>query len=69
MENHFIEWFIRNLYRNFGQNFRLDTKQEQLKYAEIILDFSYFKISEAQDKRIEESPVRFDQFLLDLAGC
>lgn len=28
-----------------------------VKYAEIILDFSYFKISEAQDKKIEESAV------------
>lgn len=35
--------------------YRLEKKQDQIKYAEIIMDFSYFKISEAQEKKIEEN--------------
>lgn len=37
--------------------YRLEKKLDQVKYAEIILDFSYFKISQAQEKKIEESSV------------
>lgn len=36
---------------------RLDQKTDQVKYAEIKLDFSYFKISTVQDKKIEDDPV------------
>lgn len=36
---------------------RLEKKQDQIRYADVILDFSYFKISEAQDKKIEENAV------------
>ena len=38
--------------------FRLATKEDQRKYGEIILDFSYFKSSEFCDQRIENNPVR-----------
>lgn len=40
-----------------SSSYRLEKKQEQVKYAEIILDFSYFKISEVQDRKIEDDPV------------
>lgn len=36
---------------------RFENKQDQIKYADIIMDFSYFKISEAQEKKIEKSSV------------
>lgn len=35
----------------------MEKKSDQVKYAEIILDFSYFKISAAQDKKIEDDAV------------
>lgn len=41
----------------FMHYFSLEKKSDQLKYAEIILDFSYFKISTVQDKKIEDDPV------------
>uniref|UniRef100_A0A1B0GJP1 WASH complex subunit 5 n=2 Tax=Lutzomyia longipalpis TaxID=7200 RepID=A0A1B0GJP1_LUTLO len=41
--------------------FKLNTKEEQTKYAEIILDFRYFKISDVQDQKIEN-----DEALQDL---
>lgn len=59
----------RRLIQKFYENFRLETKQLQTKYAEIILDFSYFKISEAQDKKIEESSVGVDQHKNVLHMC
>lgn len=34
--------------------YSLETKEDQIKYSEIILDFKYFKICNAQDKRIED---------------
>ncbi|GAB0089631.1 WASH complex subunit homolog 5 [Sergentomyia squamirostris] len=40
--------------------FRLSTKEEQVKYAEIILDFKYFKISDVQDDKIENDEVLQD---------
>lgn len=36
---------------------RLETKQLQQKYGEIIMDFSYFKVAEAQEARIENNEV------------
>lgn len=36
---------------------RLENKPDQIKYADIIMDFSYFKISEAQEKKIEKTSV------------
>lgn len=41
-------------------NFRLESKAEQQKYAEVIMDFSYLKIAEAQDLKIEEDPALQD---------
>jgi len=38
--------------------FRLATKEHQRNYGEILLDFSYFKIAEAANARIENNPVR-----------
>ncbi|XP_057658318.1 WASH complex subunit 5 [Diorhabda carinulata] len=35
--------------------YRLDTKQDAQKYCDIILDFSYFKISEIHEERIENN--------------
>lgn len=43
-----------NLYFVYKLN-RLEKKQDQIKYGDIIMDFRYFKISEAQEKRIEEN--------------
>uniref|UniRef100_A0A1B6MUI7 WASH complex subunit strumpellin n=2 Tax=Graphocephala atropunctata TaxID=36148 RepID=A0A1B6MUI7_9HEMI len=40
--------------------FRFDTKQDQQKYAGLILDFAYFKASEEIDKKIENSVVLQD---------
>jgi WASH complex subunit strumpellin len=37
--------------------YRLETKENLQKYGEIILDFSYFQISEVQDRKIENDPV------------
>lgn len=37
--------------------FRLETKEDQTKYEDIVLDFGYFKISEAQEVKIENSNV------------
>ncbi|KAI8126229.1 putative WASH complex subunit strumpellin [Lucilia cuprina] len=36
--------------------FRLETKVDQQKYGEVIMDFSYLKIAEAQDLKIEQNP-------------
>ena len=33
--------------------FRLETKQDQTNYGELIIDFSYFKISDSFDRKIE----------------
>ncbi|XP_064546230.1 WASH complex subunit homolog 5 [Drosophila montana] len=35
--------------------YRLETAADRQKYGEIILDFSYFKVAEAHEKKIEES--------------
>ncbi|KAJ8943604.1 hypothetical protein NQ318_006606 [Aromia moschata] len=35
--------------------YRLETKQDAQKYANIIMDFSYFKIAEAHEQKIENS--------------
>ncbi|XP_061388167.1 WASH complex subunit homolog 5 [Musca vetustissima] len=40
--------------------FRLESKADQQKYAEVIMDFSYLKIAEAQDLKIEQDPVLQD---------
>ena len=37
--------------------FSLESKADVQKYSEIILDFSYLKIAEAQEQKIEENPV------------
>ncbi|XP_065361019.1 WASH complex subunit homolog 5 [Calliphora vicina] len=36
--------------------FRLETKADQQKYGEVVMDFSYLKIAEAQDLKIEQNP-------------
>ncbi|EDW41676.1 WASH complex subunit homolog 5 [Drosophila sechellia] len=36
--------------------YRLDNKADKAKYGELILDFSYFKIAEDHERRIEQSP-------------
>ena len=38
--------------------FRLATKEHQRQYGEILFDFSYFKMAELVNKRIEDNPVR-----------
>lgn len=38
--------------------FRLETKHDQMKYADILFDFNYFKGSEYYDHKIDSSPVR-----------
>ncbi|XP_037938965.1 WASH complex subunit homolog 5 [Teleopsis dalmanni] len=40
--------------------YRLETKSDQQKYADVILDFSYLKIAEAQEKKIENSAELLD---------
>jgi hypothetical protein len=37
--------------------FRLETKQDQQKYGEIISDFSYFKMSDEFDCKVDSNPV------------
>jgi hypothetical protein len=44
--------------------FRLETKQDQQKYGEIISDFSYFKMSDEFDRKIDNNPVSTG-FLVD----
>lgn len=39
---------------------RLEKKIDQAKYADIIMDFSYFKISAAQEKKIEDDSVNMN---------
>lgn len=39
------------------KEFRLATKEDQRKYGDIIIDFSYFKTQEFCDQRIENNPV------------
>lgn len=41
--------------------FRLDSKSDQTKYGEVIFDFSYFKISDSYDNRIESNPQLLDR--------
>ncbi|XP_052843945.1 WASH complex subunit homolog 5 [Drosophila gunungcola] len=36
--------------------YRLETKADKAKYGEVILDFSYFKVAEDHEKKIEQSP-------------
>lgn len=36
---------------------RLENAADKQKYGDIILDFSYFKVAEAQEKKIEQSAV------------
>lgn len=38
---------------------RLETKQDQQKYGDIICDFLYFQMSEEFENKIEKTPVRF----------
>lgn len=38
--------------------FRLESKELQQKYQDVIMDFSYFKISENQEKKINANMVR-----------
>lgn len=40
--------------------FKLETKADQQKYGDIILDFSYLRIAEAHDKKIENNPALQD---------
>jgi hypothetical protein len=40
------------------EEFRLATKEHQRNYGEILLDFSYFKMAELANQRIENNPVR-----------
>ena len=42
--------------------FRLETRMDQMKYAEILADFSYFKSAEYFDHRIESRVVSFLTF-------
>lgn len=36
---------------------RLETKADQHKYGDVVLDFTYFKAPEGFNKKIEDSPV------------
>jgi Hereditary spastic paraplegia protein strumpellin. len=46
--------------------FRLETKQDQQKYGEIISDFSYFKMSDEFDHKIDNNPVSTGFFVIQL---
>lgn len=37
--------------------YKLESKQDLQKYGDIILDFSYFKVADAQDTKIENNDV------------
>ena len=40
--------------------FRLDNRNDQMKYGEILSDFSYFRSSEYFDNKIESKPVSIE---------
>ncbi|KAK3865433.1 hypothetical protein Pcinc_028961 [Petrolisthes cinctipes] len=40
--------------------FRLESKAEQQKYGDVVLDFTYFKAPDGFNKKIEDSPVLLD---------
>lgn len=44
--------------------FKLETKEEQKKYGELLMNFNYFKISDSQDKKIENDPVSLKAIFL-----
>jgi len=46
--------------------FRLETKQDQQKYGEIISDFSYFKMSDEFDHKIDNNPVSTGLFVIQI---
>lgn len=46
--------------------FRLETKQDQQKYGEIISDFSYFKMSDEFDHKIDNNPVSTGLFVIEM---
>lgn len=51
-------YYLKLLFTVYGLYFRLESKQEQQKYADIILDFSYFKASDLHDHKIDNNAVR-----------
>jgi WASH complex subunit strumpellin len=44
--------------------YKLETRQDQIQYADILLDFSYFKAVEFHERKIENTNVRTSTRLL-----
>lgn len=38
--------------------YKLESRQEQVQYGEILFDFSYFKAVEQQERRIDQTAVK-----------
>lgn len=49
-----MQW---NIFTSVFDAYSLNTKEIQQQYQDVIVDFSYFKISEVQDKKINSSNV------------
>lgn len=49
-----MQW---NILTSVFDVYSLNTKEIQQQYQDVIVDFSYFKISEVQDKKINSSNV------------
>ena len=49
--------------------YRLEYRQEQVQYAEVLLDFSYFKAVEQHERRIENANVKIYAYFTLLAMC
>ena len=46
--------------------FKLDNKRNQLKYGEVVVDFSYFRGPEFYEAKIDAKPVRSIRNILDI---
>jgi WASH complex subunit strumpellin len=46
--------------------FKLDSKRNQLKYGEVLTDFSYFRGPEFYEAKIDAKPVRFKQHIVHI---
>lgn len=48
------------------QVFRLENKNDVQKYNDVLCDFSYFKMTDYYENKIESNPVRDFQFCLNI---
>lgn len=58
------------LYSHKSLTTRLETKADQQKYGDVVLDFTYFKAPDGFNKKIEDSPVSIHTVLShNLKSC